>query len=78
MAALSEIIRTIENRLVRLINEAIKYKFGINGKDHCIYLTDLVIDPSAGVQTYYFRDKVVYNKGPWKDYIDYSTSRRLP
>ncbi len=78
MAALSETIRAVENRLVRLVNEAIKYKFGINGKDRRIRPADLVIDPSGGVQTYYFRDEAVYNKGPWKDFVDYSISGRLP
>jgi hypothetical protein len=78
MEPLSEIIRTVENRLVRLVNEAIKYKFGINGEDRRIRLADLVIDPSTGVQNYYFRDEAVYNKGPWKDFVDYSISGRLP
>jgi len=78
MAALSETIRTVENRLVRLVNEAIKYKFGVNGKDRRIRPADLIIDPSAGVQTYYFRDEAVYNKGPWKYFVDYNTSGRLP
>jgi hypothetical protein len=53
IAALSETIRTVKNRLVRLINEAIKYKFGVNGKDRRICPIDLVINPSGGVQTYY-------------------------
>ena len=78
MEPLSEIIRTVENRLVRLVNEAIKYKFGIDGEDRRIRLADLVIDPSTGVQNYYFRDEAVYNKGPWKDFVDYSISGRLP
>ncbi|PMD55491.1 uncharacterized protein K444DRAFT_633625 [Hyaloscypha bicolor E] len=78
MAALSETIRTVENRLVRLVNEAIKYKFGVNGKDRRIRPADLVIDPSVSIQTYYFRDKAVYNKGPWKDFVNYNTSGKLP
>ena len=64
MAALSETIRVVENRLIRLINKAIKYKFGINSRDHCIRPTNLVIDPSASVQTYYFQVKAIYNEGP--------------
>jgi hypothetical protein len=72
MAALSETIRAVKNRLVRLINEAIKCKFGINGGDGRICPKDLVIDPSASMQSYYFRDKAVYNKGPWKAFVNYN------
>ena len=49
MTALSETIKTVENRLVRLVNEAIKYKFGINNKDCRICLVDLIIDPFNGI-----------------------------
>jgi len=76
MIALSETIKTVKNRLVRLVNEAIKYKFGVNSKDRRIRPTNLVINPSANIQTYYFRDKAVYNKGPWKYFVNYNTSGR--
>ncbi len=78
MGDLSEPIRAVKDRLARLVNEAIKYKFGVNGRDRRIYRADLVIDPSAGVQTYYFRDEAMYNKGPWKDFVDSKVNGRLP
>jgi hypothetical protein len=78
MVALSETFEVVEHRLARLVNEAIKYKFGTNGGDRCIRPDDLVIDPSAGTQTYYFRDEAIYNKGPWKDFLDYNADGSLP
>lgn len=64
--------------MIRLVNEAIKYKFGINS-GHChIHPADIITDPSASIQTYFFRDEAVYNKGPWKDFIDYKVKGRPP
>ena len=77
MVTFSKTIEDLENRLTRLVNEAIKDKFGIKGGDHRIRPADIVIDPSAGIQTYYFRDEAVYNEGPWKDFVDYKVDGRL-
>jgi len=63
MVALSKAIRGVEHCLTRLVNEAIKYKFGFNTADRYIHPDDLIIDPSADEQTYYFRNEAVYNKG---------------
>ncbi|XMA13693.1 hypothetical protein WAI453_006484 [Rhynchosporium graminicola] len=77
MVTFSKTIEELEDRLTRLVNEAIKYKFGTNAGDRLIRPADLVIDPSARVQTYYFRDEAVYDEGPWKDFVDYKVSGRL-
>jgi hypothetical protein len=78
MVTLSTTSEAVEHRLTRLVNEAIKDKFGTNGGDRCIRPDGLVINPSVGTQTYYFRDEAIYNKGPWKDFLDYNSDGRLP
>jgi hypothetical protein len=78
MVALSETIEAVEHRLTHLVNEAIKDKFGASGADRRIRPSDLIIDPSAGVQTYYFRDEAIHNKGPWADFVNYDAGGRLP
>ena len=37
MVALSEAIKTVEHRLVRLVNEAVKYKFGVDAGNRVIH-----------------------------------------
>ena len=64
--------------MTRLVNEAIKYKFGTNGGHRRIHPADIVTDSSAGVQTYFIRDEAAYNEGPWKDFVDYKVKERLP
>jgi len=50
--------------LTRLVNKAIKDKFNTNNRDRYIRPDGLIINPSVNTQTYYFRDKAIYNKGP--------------
>jgi hypothetical protein len=48
MVALSEAIKTVEHRLVRLVNEAIKYTFSVDAGNRVIHPDHLIIDPSDG------------------------------
>ncbi|CZT07022.1 uncharacterized protein RAG0_12609 [Rhynchosporium agropyri] len=77
MATLSNTIEDVERRLTRLVNEAIKYKFGINGRHRRIHRVEIVNDAVAGTQTYYLRDEAIYNEGPWRDFVDYKLNGRL-
>ncbi|CZT53513.1 uncharacterized protein RSE6_15128 [Rhynchosporium secalis] len=77
MVTLSNTIEDVENRLTRLVNEAIKYKFGSNGRHRRIHHVDIVSDAVVGDQTYYIRDEAIYNEDPWRDFVDYKVNGRL-